>query len=46
VLERAEHSCLIANSVRGTRALDAQVIMSSESARRTSSQDTEWVARA
>lgn len=26
LLERAEHGCLIANSVRGSRSLDAQVI--------------------
>jgi len=32
LLERAEHSCLIANSLRGTRALDARVIMSSNGA--------------
>jgi hypothetical protein len=31
LLERAEHTCLIANSLRGTRALDARVIMSGES---------------
>jgi organic hydroperoxide reductase OsmC/OhrA len=27
LLERAEHGCLIANSLRGTRSLDAQVIV-------------------
>jgi len=27
LLERAEHSCLIANSLRGSRALEAQVVM-------------------
>ena len=46
LLERAEHSCLIANSLRGTRALDARVIMSSESAHRTSLEGGEPVARA
>jgi organic hydroperoxide reductase OsmC/OhrA len=46
LLERAEHSCLIANSLRGTRALDARVIMSSESAHRTSLEGGERVARA
>jgi organic hydroperoxide reductase OsmC/OhrA len=45
-LDRAEHSCLIANSLRGTRALDARVIMSSESARRTSPEGSERVVRA
>jgi organic hydroperoxide reductase OsmC/OhrA len=46
LLERAEHSCLIANSLRGTRALDARVIMSSESGHRTSLEGGERVARA
>ena len=46
LLERAEHSCLIANSLRGTRALDARVIMSNESAHRTSLEGGERVARA
>ena len=45
-LERAEHSCLIANSLHGTRALDAQVIMSSESPHRTSLEGGEGAARA
>jgi hypothetical protein len=27
MLERAEHGCLIANSVRGSRTLEAQVIV-------------------
>lgn len=27
LLERAEHSCLIANSLRGSRALEAQVVV-------------------
>ncbi len=27
LLERAEHTCLISNSVRGTRALEAQVVV-------------------
>lgn len=27
LLERAEHGCLIANSLRGSRALDAQVVV-------------------
>jgi organic hydroperoxide reductase OsmC/OhrA len=45
LLERAEHNCLIANSLRGTRALDARVIMSSESVRPSSLEGGEQVAR-
>jgi organic hydroperoxide reductase OsmC/OhrA len=29
LLERAEHGCLIANSLRGTRSLDTQVVLAS-----------------
>jgi organic hydroperoxide reductase OsmC/OhrA len=29
LLERAEHGCLIANSLRGTRSLDTQVVVAS-----------------
>jgi organic hydroperoxide reductase OsmC/OhrA len=46
LLERAEHSCLIANSLRGTRDLNARVIVTGESARGTNPQGGEWVARA
>ena len=33
LLERAEHSCLIANSVRGSRTLETQVVVASPSSR-------------
>ena len=46
LLERAEHSCLIANSLRGARALNAQVIVTGESTRRTGQQSGQWDARA
>jgi organic hydroperoxide reductase OsmC/OhrA len=46
LLERAEHGCLIANSLRGARALDAQVVMTGEPMHRTSPQGGQWVGRA
>jgi len=30
LLERAEHGCLIANSLRGTRALDAEIVTANQ----------------